>query len=117
VDTNYPITDKDFDAQVANQFLEASDFPAIEFVSTKVEPGPDNNARITGNLTFHGVLKPVVLQAKLNGSMNPNPITKGPGIGFSATGSIKRSEFGATARAGPIGDDVEISIETEFLGS
>ncbi|NTC82508.1 MULTISPECIES: YceI family protein [Rhizobium/Agrobacterium group] len=117
VDTNYPLTDKDFDAQVAgSDILDAKTHPVITFKSTSIEPGPDNTAKITGDLSFHGVTRETVLDTKMNAMINPHPITKGPVIGFSAKTMIKRSDFGVDFLQGSIGDDVPITIEIEFMG-
>lgn len=115
VDTNYPAKDKDFNAEIeSDRFLDAAKFGTIEFVSTKIETTGTNTGTVTGDLTFHGVTKPVILDVKLNAALNPHPMSKKPVVGFSATGTVKRSDFGVAALVGPIGDDVKLTIETEF---
>ncbi|WP_152048105.1 YceI family protein [Aureimonas psammosilenae] len=116
VDTNYPGKDKDFNAEIASpMFLDAAKFGKIEFVSNKIETTGDNTGKVTGDLTLHGVTKPVVLDVKLNAQLNPHPMSKKPAIGFSATGTIKRSEFGIATLVGPVADDVKLTIESEFV--
>ena len=87
-----------------------------KFVSTSVVVDEDGDeAKVTGKLTLNGVTKPVTLDVKLNAALNPHPMSKKPTVGFSATGTIKRSEFGVATLVGPIGDDVLVTIETEFV--
>jgi len=120
--TNYPEPQKlDFDAQVEKEFLDTAKFPTITFKSTKVEPTGERTAKVTGDLTLHGVTKPVTLEATFNGgykagSMDP----MGARIGFSAHGTFKRSDFGigygipAPGTTLGVGDEVEVAIEAEF---
>ncbi|MGR9202305.1 YceI family protein [Rhizobium leguminosarum] len=118
IDTNYPLADKDFDAEVAgNAILNAASYPVIMFKSTAVELGPENTAKVRGTLTMHGKTKEIALDTKLNAMINPHPITKGPVIGFSAKARLKRSDFGINFGQGSIGDDVPITIEIEFVGN
>ena len=116
VDTNYPADDKDFNAEISGEmFFDAAKFDTIKFVSTKIETTGNDTGKVTGDLTFHGVTKPVTLDVKMNAALNPHPMTQKPVVGFSATGTIKRSDFGVTALVGPVGDDVKLTIETEFV--
>lgn len=120
--TNYPDPAKlDFDSQIEKEFLGANQFPQITFKSTKVEVTGAKTADITGDLTLHGVTKPVTLQANFNGGYKPNAYDpQGARIGFSAKGSFKRSDFGITSGIPApgttmgVGDEVEVAIETEF---
>jgi len=120
--TAYPDPAKfDFDAQIEKEFLDTAKYPQIAFRSTKVEPTGANTARVTGDLTLHGVTKPAVLETTFNGGYKASPMDpKGHRIGFSAHGTLKRSDFGITfglpapGSAFGVGDDVEVIIETEF---
>lgn len=87
-------------------------FPDAKFVSTKVEKTGDKTAKVTGDLTLLGVTKPVTLDVTLNG-ISPNPMSKKQTAGFSATGTIKRSEFGMKYALPNVSDDVKIQIEAE----
>jgi len=93
-------------------WFDAAKFPTATFVSTKVEPGPGQTGKITGDLTLHGVTKPVVLDVTFNGV----GAGFGPGVktGFSATTTFKRSAFGISKYAPLVGDDVTLNIEIEF---
>ena len=58
--------------------------------------------------------KTVTLDVTLNGALPSHPMTKKPALGFSAKGVIKRSDFGVDKLIGPLSDDVNLTIETEF---
>jgi polyisoprenoid-binding protein YceI len=103
-------------------WLDAQDFPQMTYRSTKVEQIDAKTVRIDGELTLHGVTKPVVLDAKYNGGYAGQPMDPHARIGFSARGKFKRSDFGVTfGIPGPdmpmgVGDEVEIVLETELSG-
>jgi polyisoprenoid-binding protein YceI len=67
---------------------------------------------IMGDLTVHGVTKPVTLDAMLN-KTGPHPMSKAPTVGFDATTTIKRSEFGVGGYVPMVGDEIAIRITTE----
>ncbi len=93
-------------------FLDAEKFPEATFKSTNVETGADNTAKVTGDLTLHGVTKPVVLDVKLN-KQGENPMSKIKSVGFSGKTVIKRSEFGIDKYVPNVSDEVTIAIEAE----
>ena len=118
IKTDYPnIEKKDFDAQLVNDagWFNATQFPAITFTSTKVEKTGDSTGQITGNLGFLGVTKPITLDVTFNKALGNHPFANKPAIGFSATGSLKRSDFGMNTYIPQIGDEVEFMIEAEFF--
>lgn len=94
------------------EFFNAAQFPTMDFASTAVTVAGENQLKVTGNLTLLGVTKPVTLDVVLN-KAGPHPFSKAPAAGFSATATIKRSDFGMTTMAGMLGDEVSIRIETE----
>lgn len=122
LETDYPDPALDFDAVLQGaDWLNAAGFPQMTFRSTRVElTGPDT-ARITGDLSLRGATRPVTLNARFNGGYAREALDpSGSRIGFSARGTLKRSEFGVSAgipqpgsRMG-VGDDVEFIIEAEF---
>ncbi|MBB6249300.1 YceI family protein [Rhodanobacter sp. A1T4] len=93
-------------------FFDASKYPTVTFKSTKVQPLGGDKFKVTGDLTVHGVTKSVVLDAKLNKS-GVHPMTKAQSIGFDATGSLKRSDFGVGAYVPNVSDEIKIRITTE----
>ncbi len=94
-------------------WLDAAQFPEIRFTATKVTLTGARAARIDGNLTLHGVTKPITLDATFGGA-GTNPMSKAFTIGFSATGVIKRSDFGVTKYVPLIGDEVRLTITAAF---
>lgn len=95
-------------------FFDAAKYPVVTFKSTGVEALGGNRFKVTGDLTVHGVTRPVVLDATLN-KAGEHPMRKVPAIGFDATTTIKRSDFGVGAYAPAVSDEVSIRITTEAL--
>ena len=104
------------------EWLDAARFPKITFRSTSVEHTGGSALQITGNLTLHGVTRPIILDATFNGGYAGHPYDPNGRVGFSARGSFKRSDFGiAMGIPEPgstmgVGDDLEVIIEAEFTG-
>jgi polyisoprenoid-binding protein YceI len=94
-------------------WFDAAKFPVISFTSTKVTVTGPTTARVAGNLTFHGVTRPVELEATFKAS-GANPMSKAFTIGFDVKGLLKRSEFGVTKYVPLIGDDVTLIISAPF---
>lgn len=109
LDTHVPALDEHLKKP---DFLDAEKYPVVTFKSTEVQPLGGNRFKVTGNLTVHGVTRPVVLDATLN-KIGPHPMTKAPSIGFDATASIKRSDFGVAGYVPNVGDELSIRITTE----
>lgn len=115
--TDYPYPEKkNFDQELATgaDWLNAGKFTSITFNSTRIEKTGDTTGKMYGDLTMLGVTKPVALDVTFNGAYAQHPMTKAPAMGFSAHGSLKRSDFGMTNFLPMIGDDVEVMIEIEF---
>ncbi len=96
-----------------DKWFDTAKYPTAEFTSTKVTLAGKASAIITGTLTLHGVTKPITLKAHLVGA-GVNPIDKAYTVGFSASGTIKRSAFGVSAYVPYIGDDVRLTIAGAF---
>jgi polyisoprenoid-binding protein YceI len=94
-------------------WLDAAKFPTLGFVSTKVTPTGADSATVTGDLTLHGVTKPVTLQVKFHGA-GTNPLRRAYTVGFDAHATIKRSDFGVTKYVPLVSDEVEITISAPF---
>jgi len=106
---------------MGGSWFNVAKFPQINFRSTKVEPTGANTAKVTGELSLHGVTKPIVLDVTYNGGYPANSFDPGGArIGFSAHGTLKRSDFGISAGIPApgstmgVGDEVDVAIETEF---
>ncbi|QBB72072.1 polyisoprenoid-binding protein [Pseudolysobacter antarcticus] len=96
-----------------DKFLDAGKFPNITFKSTKVEGAAgQNHFKVSGDLTVHGVTKPVVLDATLN-KAGEHPMSKAQTVGFNATTTIKRADFGVGAYVPNVSDEIKINITTE----
>lgn len=116
VDTNYPADDKDFDAEIASDmFLNAAAFPEATFVSTRIEVTGDNTGTVTGDLTLLGQTHEETIDVTFNAALNPHPMTEQPAIGFSGTMTIDRARYGVEELVGPVGSEVTLEIETEFV--
>ena len=94
-------------------WFDAAKYPAIRFVSTKVVQTAPNKADITGDLTFHGVTKPVTLAATFVGS-GDNPLSKKYTVGFDATTTLKRTDYGVKTYVPMIGDQTTLRISAAF---
>lgn len=95
------------------EFFDVAKFPKATFVSTSVKPDGATGAEISGNLTIKGITKPVTLEAQFYGA-GANPMNKKENIGFVATGTIKRSDFGMGMAVPVVGDAVELKIIAAF---
>ncbi|HLY61252.1 MAG TPA: YceI family protein [Terriglobia bacterium] len=101
-------------------FLDVDKYPTITFKSTSVKSAGEGELSISGDLTIHGVTKPVVLKVE-----GPTAESKDPWgnlrMGASGTTKIKRSDFGLTWNAALetggilVGDDVKIELEVSLI--
>ena len=105
--------DNIFNKTIAGYF-EADKYPTIQFVSTALVSDVDGRGQLTGDLTFHGVTRPVALDVQFNGYGSGFPVS-GPRMGFSGAGKIKRSDFGITGGRPFAGDMVDLIFEVEFV--
>ncbi|MES2677501.1 MAG: YceI family protein [Pseudomonadota bacterium] len=123
IETDYPDAKKhDFNAQLRGEnWLNVVRFPKIIFRSQKIIMTGEKTADIVGELDLHGIKKPLILKATFNGGYASHPMDpSGSRIGFSAHGSLQRSDFGikygipAAGSNMGVGDNVEFIIEAEF---
>ncbi|MGC4251146.1 MAG: YceI family protein [Sphingobium sp.] len=94
------------------EFFDSAKFPKATFVSTGVKVDGDD-AEIAGNLTIKGITKPVTLDADFYGA-GMHPMTKKENIGFTATATVKRSDFGMSYGVPMVGDAIELRIVAAF---
>ena len=97
-------------------FFDAAKFPTIVFKSTSFKKATEENTyTVTGNLTLHGVTKPVTLSAHAKTAIHP--VTKKTIAGFKITGKINRKDFGIAEQtpAGMLGEEVSILANAEFI--
>ncbi|MFO9576946.1 YceI family protein [Legionella pneumophila serogroup 1] len=107
--TGIPELDKHLKGKL---FFDTKQFPTATFASNRVEVIGKNKAKVYGMLTLHGVTKPIILNVILN-KAGINLLNDRETAGFSATTSLKRSDYGIKALIPEVGDDVEIEIEAE----
>ena len=93
-------------------FFGAEDGDMVTFTSTAIEVTGDTTAKITGDLSMNDVTKSVVLDAQLNKS-DVHPMAGKPWLGFDATTTLLRSDFGLGAFAPAVSDEVEVHISVE----
>ncbi|WP_276483509.1 YceI family protein [Paraflavitalea pollutisoli] len=96
-------------------FFDVEQYPALNFKSTSIKKGAKNTYKLAGELTLHGVTKPVIMDLEYRGT-TANPMSKKPTAGFRLTGTIKRSDFGIGTKfpATLVSDDVRIKADGEF---
>ena len=103
-------------------WLDAERFPEMAFRTRSVEVTGANTFRLRGELTLHGVTKPIVLEARYNGGYASHPYEPKARVGFSAQGTFRRSDFGvsygipAPGTTMGVGDEVAVTLESEFSG-
>ena len=97
----------------SSDFFDFAKFPAATFKSSKVERGatPDS-LKVVGNLSLHGITKPVVLDVTIN-KVGINPRNQVPTVGFEAMATLKRSDFGLGLYVPQVSDEIHIHITAE----
>lgn len=124
LETDYPEPEKhDFNKQLEGaEWLDAMKFPQMTYRSKRITVTNGNQLHIDGELDLHGFKQPVALEATYNGGYAGFSMDPHARIGFSAHGSLKRSQFGVAygipqpGSTMGVGDDVQIIIEAEFSG-
>jgi len=96
-------------------FFDVQQFPTLKFKSTSLTKIKGNSYKLTGNLTLHGITRPVNLDVVLNGTVT-NPMNKKETTGFSIKGILKRSEFniGGKFPEAMVGDEVTLIASAEL---
>lgn len=101
-------------AQRAKALFEPNRYPTIQFTSTSLRLGESDRGEAVGELTFHGVTRPLVISVVLQDS-NPG----GPGaeerLRFSGSGTLKRSDFGVSEGRWFVGDTVDLAFDLDFV--
>jgi len=109
VDTGIQMRDDDLKS---NDFFNVPAFPTMTFQSTKIWKTGDATAKMTGNLTLHGVTKEVTFDVKL-----PTPPAAADRRTAEATTTISRKSFAVGPDSTLIGDDVSITLEIQLVKS
>ena len=106
------LADQFYEHLTSDKWFDAAKYPSATFKSTQVEAAGEGKLKVTGDLTIKGITKPVVLDVTLN-KAGEHPMKKVPAIGFDATATVKRSDFGVGAYAPMVSDEVTLKITTE----
>jgi polyisoprenoid-binding protein YceI len=111
---NTDVEKRDADLRSSNYF-DVAKYPTITFKSKTFKKINDQNYLVTGDLTMHGVTKPVELNAFCRTGTNPQ--SKNAVSGFKVTGKVKRLDFGigTSAPVAMVGNDVDITANVEFI--
>ncbi len=99
---------------MSDDFFGAQDGDLITFASTGIEVTGENTAVITGDLTINDMTKSVALDATLN-KADTHPMAGKPWLGFDATATVLRSDFGLGAFAPNVGDELDVMISIEAM--
>ena len=103
----------DFGPELADEyFLNTPKYPEAKFVSTKAVQTAPGKGKLTGDLTFFGQTHPITFDVELVGTGSS---ARSKNIGFHAIGKFKRSDFGYKALLGPVGDEVVLEMDVEFV--
>jgi polyisoprenoid-binding protein YceI len=94
-------------------WFDAAKYPTATFHSTSVHVIGRDQAEIDGDLTLHGVTRPLVLTTSFNGA-GVNPLDHAYTTGFEVRGQIRRSDFGVIKYVPLVGDDVKLIISAAF---
>jgi polyisoprenoid-binding protein YceI len=110
LDSNHAERDKHLRSA---DFLDTKKFPTATFVSTGYKPTGDNKAELTGNLTLHGVTKPITIAVEHIGA-GKDP-WGGYRAGFEGRATIKPDDFGIpiSKKLGPASEEVELFLTVE----
>ena len=110
IDSNSDVLDKELRG---GDFFNVKKFPEMTFTAEGVEITGETSGVITGEMTILGITRPLQLDVIFNGGAR-NMLTSHYTLGFSATGTLNRSDYGMKAYIPLIGDEVRIDIEAEF---
>ncbi len=96
-------------------FFDVAQFPELSFASTGLQKVSEGRYKLSGNLTLHGVTKPVQWDLWYRGTIT-NPMNKKKAAGFKVTGTIKRSDFGFGAKFPEqvLAEEVAVVADGEF---
>ncbi|MCW3081486.1 YceI family protein [Segetibacter sp.] len=96
-------------------FFDVETYPTLNFKSTGIKAAGKNQYKLTGDLTIHGVTKPVTMNLLYKGTVE-NPMSKKPTAAFQISGTIKRTDFGVGEKfpSGMVSDEVRIKADGEF---
>ncbi|GAB3999341.1 YceI family protein [Spirosoma daeguense] len=97
-------------------FFDAAKFPNLTFKSTSFQKAEGKKYKLAGDLTMHGVTKPVTLDVVMNGPVTQEGRNgKQDKVGFKVSGTIKRLDFGiGSSTTAVVSDEIELKGTAEF---
>ena len=97
-------------------WFDAAKYPTLTFKSKSFQKVEGKKYKVVGDLTMHGVTKPVTLDVTMNGPVtNETPRGKQEKVGFKATGQLKRQDFGVgSSNTAVVSDEIELKVNGEF---
>jgi polyisoprenoid-binding protein YceI len=105
---------RDNDLRGAGWF-DVEKFPTLTFKSTEFKKVSDNQFKLAGNFTMHGITKPIVFDVEYNGKIL-NQHSKKYIVGFTITGKLNRNDFGVgSPNAVTVGDEIKMESNVEFV--
>ena len=108
------INDPDLEKRLMGRsWFNQADYPQASFTTLSVVPTSESEFDFTGQLNWRGVSKPLTIKVKFNGGAN-NILTQKYTLGFEATGSFLRSDFGMGDFVPLIGDEIQLEAFAEF---
>lgn len=111
LDTHVPALDEHLKG---SDFFNAAKYPDVTFKSTRVVAEDAHHLKVIGNLSAHGVTRPVTLHVTIN-KVGTQPMWKAPAVGFDATATLKRSDFGVGAYVPMVSDTIHVRITVEAI--
>ena len=113
IDTGNEKRDGDLKSE---KFFDAAKYPTLAFKSTSFQKAADKKYKVVGNLTMHGVTKPITLDVVMNGPItSESPRGKQEKVGFKMTGTLKRSDYNVgTIPVAVVSEEVEVKANGEF---
>jgi polyisoprenoid-binding protein YceI len=107
-------TNRELDHELfSDEFFDGENHHVMQFTSTAVSRTGERTAKVTGNLSLHGITRPVTLDVTFTGA-GPNAFSKVPTLGFKAEGMVKRSDFGMGKFVPIVSDETQITISAAF---
>jgi polyisoprenoid-binding protein YceI len=114
IDTDNDMRDKDLKG---DNWFNAEKYPKMTFKSKSFKKTSGNKYALSGDVTIHGVTKPITLDVVYNGK-SANPMTKKMSAGFTVTGKLNRKDFAVGPDSvSPVGNEIEIRSNVEFVSS
>lgn len=112
INTNQEKRDSDLKS---DKFFDAAKYPTLTFKSKSISKVSGNKYKLMGDLTMHGVTKPVTLDAVITGPVT-NPQNKQTKAGFKVTGEVKRADFAlGTIPTAVVSDEIAIRSSGELV--